>query len=288
MKEILIILLCVPLFVLNSFCDKFASTSKKLSENIKYNALKFMIGSVILLPVFLLDKSPRFQTGVIVCGIVCGLMYAINKTVILKGYEITSVSFMVLCHAAGMLVPCVLGHFLWGETITSISLTGVLLTVISIVLLKSNGEKNKFNAIGLMAGVVVFISSGGVMVVQKIMGIYFKGESIAAYNFYSFVVPSVVMIIILSIAPKDVETQRFVKRKTVLLAIGSAASLCVISLVMTKLAGIVPSALMFPLFNGTGIVAVCVGAMFAFKEKMTVKQIVAMFMSVLGMCLAAV
>lgn len=286
MKEILIILLCVPLFVMNSFCDKFASTSEKMSDNLNYNACKFMIGSIILFPVFIIDKSPQFQTGAIICGIVCGLMYTVNKIVILRGYGISSVSFMTLCHAAGMLAPCILGHFFWNERITAISLTGVLVTVASIVILKNNSRGKKINGIGWLIGLIVFISSGGVMVLQKIMGIYFKDQSIVAYNFYSFVVPTIIMITIAFIKKEPV-AKKYIKRKIVLPATGSAISLCVISLVMTKLAGSIPSALMFPLFNGTGIIAVCIGAIFIFKEKMTVKQIGAMFMSIIGMCLAA-
>ena len=45
-------------------------------------------------------------------------------------------------------------------------------------------------------GLIVCISSGGVMVLQKIMGIYFKDQSVVAYNFYSFVVPTIIMITI--------------------------------------------------------------------------------------------
>ena len=86
-KEILIIIACIPLYVVNSFCDKYVSSRNGNRYNFIYNSIKFLIGSIFLLPFFLLDSSPKLRLGVIACGIACGVMYAISKTVILKGYE---------------------------------------------------------------------------------------------------------------------------------------------------------------------------------------------------------
>ena len=74
-------------------------------------------------------------------------------------------------------------------------------------------------------------------------------------------------------------------KKVLPFAAGSAVSLCIISFVMTGLAGKVPSVIMFPLFNGIGIVLVCIGSVFAFGEKMTVKKAVGLCIGILGMCL---
>ena len=163
------ILLCVPLYVLNSFCDKYISLENKTPVNSIYNIIKFFIGTILLLPMFLMDSS-KFEWGVIGCGILCGIMYAVSKMVILSGYEKTSVVFMTLCHSAGMVLPCVLGHFLWGEKLTLVSAWGITFVIISIMLLKNSskaGEKRSFK--GVLIGIIVLITSGGVLIVQKIM-----------------------------------------------------------------------------------------------------------------------
>jgi multidrug transporter EmrE-like cation transporter len=51
-------------------------------------------------------------------------------------------------------------------------------------------------------------------------------------------------------------------------ALGSGISLSVISIVMTGLASGVPSVILFPLFNGLGIIFVCISSVFAFTEKL--------------------
>ena len=66
---------------------------------------------------------------------------------------------------------------------------------------------------------------------------------------------------------------------------GSAVSLCVISLVMTSLAGKVPSVVLFPLFNGSGIILVSLGSILVFKEKLTRKNLAGLFLGVIGLCL---
>lgn len=281
-KEILIILACVPLYIINSFCDKYVSARSSNKNNFLYNCIKFFVGSLCLLPVFLLDDAPRFKLGAILCGVACGIMYAVSKTVIMKGYEASSVAFMTLCHASGMIIPCVIGHFLWSEPLSFLSVVGILLAVVSIVLLKdSKSDKKSLGMMGIMIGIIVFLTSGGVMVVQKLMGLYFSEQSISAYNFYSFVVA----FLILSFFVRPEADVRTNMRAVVLCAAGSAVSLCAISLVMTSLAGRVPSIILFPLFNGLGIIFVCIGSVFAFKEKLTAKKMFGLILGVCGLCL---
>jgi drug/metabolite transporter (DMT)-like permease len=220
--------------------------------------------------------------GALLCGIACGVMYAVSKTIILKGYEKTSVAFMTLCHASGMILPCIIGHFFWSEPLSLLSLIGILLAVASIVLLKdSKKDKKSFDAVGILIGILVFLTSGGVMIAQKLMGLYFSGQSGVAYNFYSFVVAC----LLLCGFARPKETAKRDWKRILLCATGSAVSLSVISMVMTGLAGRVPSALLFPLFNGSGIIFVCVCSVFAFKEKLTPKKILGLILGVCGLCL---
>ncbi len=283
--EILIILACVPLYIINSFCDKYVSSKDGNRHVFLYNTVKFAVGTLILLPLFLFDQAPRFTPGVLICGILCGILYAASKVLILRGYATTSVAFMTLCHSAGMIIPCILGHFLWSEPIGIFAFIGILLTVLSALLLKdAPAATAKFKLSGILIGVIIFLSSGGVMVLQKCMGIYFKGDSVNAYNFYSFIFAAVILTVFVKPAVIK-ERGELTLPKMCLAASGSAISLCVISLVMTSLAGKVPSVLMFPLFNGLGIILVCIGSVFVFREKMTPKKLLGLAIGVVGLCL---
>lgn len=281
MKEIIFILLCLPLYVVNSFCDKHVSASHGKSGYL-YNVAKFLVGSAVLLPVMLLDSGAKFKAGVLLCGVLCGVMYAVSKSIILRGYRETSVAFMTFCHAAGMILPCVIGHFLWEERLSVFAVIGILLAVSSAVLLKGDcSEKTRFSAKGICIGVLVFFASGGVMLMQKLMGKYFADQSVGAYNLYSFFIAFVILGFF-------VKPQKGIGKevKTVLpFAVASALSLCIISLVMTALAGKVPSVILFPLFNGLGIILVSVGSVFAFREKMTLQKGIGLIVGILGLSL---
>lgn len=279
-KEILIIIACVPLYILNAFADKFISS--KYGNSFLYNSVKFLICALCFLPEFIGEKLPKFTAGCIVCGVTCGILYIINKTMMLKGYESTSVSFMTLCHSAGMILPCIGGAVIWNERLSVISVLGMLLTVISMFFLKSvKGESKKVNAHGVFLGVLVFLSSGLNMLLQKIMGLCFKGDSIIAYNFYSFTVAFAILNFF--VKPKEIKKENF---KFILpTSAVSAVSLCIISTVMTSLSSAVPSVILFPLFNGLGIVCVCIGSVFAFKEKLEKRKIFGLFVGVIGFCL---
>lgn len=282
MKEILIILACVPLYVINSFCDKHVSSKDGNRHVFLYNTIKFLTAALFSFPFMLADASPKWTLGALLCGIGCGVMYAISKVLILKGYEETSVAFMTLCHAAGMILPCLVGHFLWSEYLTLTAVIGILLTVVSIVLLKgSPREHRKSSKLGVILGLVIFATSGGVMLLQKCMGRYFIGESVAAYNFYSFLVAF--LLLCPQLRRKKSESTSY--KKLLPYAIGSALSLCIISLVMTSLSGRVPSFILFPLFNGLGIMLVCLGSIPVFREQMTKRKALGLIGSVLGLCL---
>jgi drug/metabolite transporter (DMT)-like permease len=105
-----------------------------------------------------------------------------------------------------MILPCIIGHFLWSEKLTVISVLGVLLAILAIVLLKGGNEKNKkFNLKGIGFGVIIFLTSAGVMIAQKIMGIYFAEQSISAYNLFSFVIPFLILCCFLDLNSFPVE-----------------------------------------------------------------------------------
>lgn len=282
MKEILINLACVPLYAINAFCDKYASLKCGTRISAFYNSLKFLIGSLFFVPLVIIDDAPKFGWGAIICGIVCGIMYAISKTLIMTGYEKTSVAFMSLCHTSGMIVPCIIGHFLWNERLSLVSVIGIILAICSIVLLKdSKGKAKKYELFGIIIGIIIFLTSGAVMVMQKMMSLYFKDQSVSAYNYYSFIAAFLILVVI-SKPHKELKART---KAVYPFAIGSALSLCIISMAMTTLAGKVPSVVLFPLFNGLGIILVCFGSIFLFKEKLTVKKLIGIIIGVLGLCL---
>ncbi len=281
--KILIIIACIPLYVVNSFCDKIVSAKSGNKYNVLYNCIKFFLCSLCTVPMLFWERTGAAGLGSLICGVLCGVLYAVSKTVMLKGYAASSVAFMTLCHSSGMIVPCILGHFLWSEPLGILSLTGILLTVVSILLLKeTKGSQQKFRSVGLLFGLIIFLTSGGVMICQKVMGIYFKGEGVGAYTLYSFLIPTLILAVLSKPAQiKELSSRR--EKSVGVCALGSAVSLSVISLVMTRLSSDVPSVILFPLFNGLGIIAVCISSVFAFKEKMNFRKSIGLGLGILGL-----
>ena len=283
MKEILIILACVPLYVCNAMCDKLVSATIENKYSAVYNCIKFTLCSICVIPMLLIGNAQALGMGSLLCGLVCSLLYAVSKTVVLKGYAATSVAFMTLCHSAGMILPCVLGHFLWEEKLSLLALVGIVVTVGAIGLLKDDGDtKAKIHAKGILYGSITFLTSAGVMLTQKCMGIYFADESIGLYNLISFA--GAALILSSRIKTVQIRNDNPKAGRTVgFCALGSAVSLSVISFVMTSLASGVPSFILFPLFNGMGIILVCIVSAVVFKERLTAKKIISLIAGILGL-----
>ena len=119
------------------------------------------------------------------------------------------------------------------------------------------------------------------MIIQKLMAIYYASDSVTAYNFYSFVAAALILIFLVKPRGEWHSSRKYI----IPAAIGSAISLSVISMVMTSLAGRVPSAILFPSFNGLGITLVSLGSVFAFGEKLTVKRAFGLVIGLIGLCL---
>lgn len=284
-KEILLILACVPLYVLNSFCDKWVSGASTHKYNCLYNCIKFFFCSLCVLPLLLVERSPVLGIGGLICGVVCGIMYSISKTVILKGYSQTSVAFMTLCHTSGMILPCIAGYLFWNEELGLLAIIGIVFTIVSIVLIKGQSQDKKMvDMKGFLFGLIIFLTSAGVMLTQKIMGIYFPEQSVGWYTLWAFFSP---MLILSGFTP--VKTWKTCKQKDkrilVFCALGSAVSLAVISMVMTTLAGNVPSVILFPLFNGVGIILVCMLSAVVFREKITLRKAVGLVLGLISLFL---
>lgn len=278
--EIIFILACIPLYILNSFCDKYISTYNCKITNIRYNLIKFIIGTVMLLPIFLGD-SCKFQWGILFCGVLNGAILAISKVLMLYGYEKSSVAYMTLCHSSGLLLPCILGHFLWNETLTPVALFGILLVILSILLLKDTGVKKQTSGVGILIGLIILIASGGVMVLQKIIGLYFHGMGAEAFNFYGFLSATLILSCLNGTTKRKIAD----KKKVLLCAAGSAISLCIISIVMTRMTSTIPSVIMFPLFNGLGVILVTLLSARIFKEKLTAKSGLGILLGLFGLFL---
>ena len=279
--RILIILATVPLYVVNSFCDKSISMREGNRYNRVYNLVKFLLCALCTAPLLFFEGGAP-SLPALALGALCGAMYAVSKTVMLRGYEASSVAFMTLCHAGGMLLPCLLGHFLWSERLGPLSLLGILMTVAAIVLLSDRGGRRATSARGVLFGLVILATSGGVMILQKIMGLTFPDHSVVQYNVYSFLFAALLLSV--TVRPTAIRgVGREARRSIGLSALGSALSLSVIGLVMTTLASGVPSVILFPLFNGSGIILVCLVSAAAFHERLTAKRIAGLLLGLIGL-----
>lgn len=126
----------------------------------------------------------------------------------LYGYEKNSVAFMTLCHSSGLLLPCILGHFIWNETLTLPALIGILLVIFSILLLKDTGSKKQTSFVGILIGLIILIASGGVMVLQKIVGLYFQGTGAEAFNFYGFLCATLLLSCLSGTGKNKLQTRK--------------------------------------------------------------------------------
>ncbi len=212
--------------------------------------------------------------GVLIAS-VSGICLAINSICGIKALEGGTIVLNSLFGTAGMLIPCILGVFIFNEPMSFMQIVCILILFCSAVLL-INSSKNifgNFSVKTLFYLVGNFLSNGFVMFCQKLFGELQPDGNVSMFSFFTFLIPTLVMGIMLLFMNNDkVSPIKILPKKLLGYALVLAFAVFVIQQLVTILTPLVSSAVLFAFVNGGGtIIAAIVGAL-VYKEKITVKS----------------
>ena len=169
-----------------------------------------------------------------------------------------------------MLIPAFAGITIWHETIYIAQIIGLVLLLSSLAMGINPKKDRRITGKWLLYSLLAMISSGTVGVLQKIHQSSAYASEMNGLIMVAFFAAAGLLGIVLLIL-------RFCRREPAILAgIGSGST----NLMNLYLAGVLPSVIMFPIFNGGVILINAIVARVFFKEKMSVIQVI-------GLCIGA-
>jgi uncharacterized membrane protein len=103
---------------------------------------------------------------------------------------------------AGLIVPCVFGVLLFGETMTAWQWCGVAVFIAASFLLSASAkdQNNKFSGKTVLLLLGTFLANGGTMLCQKALTYINPTGSVTLFSFCSFAVPAVAFALYLMVA----------------------------------------------------------------------------------------
>ncbi len=210
-------------------------------------------------------------------------------------------SYTTVIVSLASIIPAVSGALFWNERISVLQIVGIILLAVCFVCsVNKDEDSSKASLRWLALCVVAFLATGGIGVMQKIhQSSEYKAE-LSGFLIIAFLFSAISALILYLVTPSaPVETPSSegtifasTGSKRVLLLAGMFLVLGICSAINNKfnlyLSGIMPSAVFFPLVNGSNLVLSTVASVVLFKEKLSHRQWVGMVLgtvAVLLLCL---
>lgn len=186
----------------------------------------------------------------------------------------------------GIIIPLALSSVLFNEIVRPNQWIGLIILVAAVFIMCSynNSIKEKMTVSSLILLIVCGITNGVADFSQKLFVKTVEGGSVAVFNFYTYVFSALILFLFYIFSGKNGKESISTPPATLIKKVGLYVlimSICLFaySYFKTLAAGILPSAQLYPLSQGAGLIIATFMSSIFFKEKLTVKCIIGVAMS---------
>lgn len=270
------------------------SILSKLVKEKNEKAYKTLFSNIIMFTVsFIVVTAMGFHSlngyqGVpLLLAILYGVCTVGGQIALMQAVTIGPVSISSLFYSCGFLLPTIFGTIYYKENFHFLQGIGIGLTLLAFLLSIEKEEKG-FDFKWLGAAILGLIFSGAVGIIQKLFVKEYPHvalDSFLSASFAFMIVFSVAAFLVLYLKDKKkdgFQQKLAIKKKNIIF-------LCVLGLVIglanklnTYLTGILPSAVSFPVINGGTIFITSIVSMLLFKEKLSLKQKIAIIIGIVA------
>lgn len=188
----------------------------------------------------------------------------------------------------GVLIPLIGSYLLFAEEICLRQWIGMGFLFIAVVLMCSyhHSLKGKLTFPALLLLLLCGIANGLTDLSQKLFSEWGAGQSVAAFNFYTYLFSALILGIVFLLIPRERSAEKSANiGKTWPLILLMAVCLFANSYFKTLAAKSLPAAVLYPLNQGSALILSLGMAAIFFKEKITAKSILGVGIAFVGLLL---
>ena len=244
----------------------------------------FGSGCVVLLIVNLFDFN-----GISGLTVLCAFLYGIFLVCAQWLYTIAltngKTALCATVYSFGFVIPTLSGTIFWGETISVCGILGILTVVPALVISSINpskGKSSKKSNSFIIPLILAMLCSGSLGIVQKVhqSSVYANQRNTLILIAFAF---AAVVSIMLFLTLKKGEKQLDIKRVGTAAIVGAIFSCC--NMLNTLLSGWLDSAIFFPAINIGSILFSLILGLIIYKERLTKKDALVLFLGTLAIVL---
>lgn len=253
-------------------------------------ALNFLSALVSALFIFLSvgRVNWHFGPGFFAFAAVFALFSFLSQFTFIKAIGIGSTSLSTLLYSYGFLLPTVFGALVYREKVSVYGILGIVLIVLSVFLEVNLFDRSKVSRKWFWLSFCALCSSGAVGIFQKVFRNSAYRADFDSFLFLVFLFSAGLAGIGVLSSRKEQGTGDVFTGKFLLLAlfIGFANGVC--NKLNLKLSGELPSAVFFPCVNGGCILLTGLACALFFRERLTRRQIIGLFIGLAGLIIVGI
>lgn len=252
-----------------------------------FNALS-SFAAVLFLLAMGLPKS--ISTFTVVLGILFGLVVAGQNLASLQALELGPLSYTMVICSLSTLIPTLSGALIWGETVSPVQYVGIGALVVCFILSSAEeGESKKGSLKWLVWCLVAFLCAGAIGVIQKWHQNTPWKDQQEAFLLVALSVSALFSTGALAICVlrKKAEPEARGYLALLPLLIMTVFGFCVAlnNKLNLYLAGVMDSAVLYPVMNGGTLMGTTLCACLIFRERLTKRQWIGLAVGIVAVIL---
>ncbi len=257
----------------SAFSKLLSPHTRRLGGFGRINALLSLSACTVILTVGLLSHTLSHSPYTVLCGILFGVCTAAAQYFYLLAFTRGAVSVVTFIYACGFLLPTLAGTLVWHETLTPVTVCGVLLLLCAFLLCAGVGEqstpgtKHRYGYAFL-----AMLCSGMIGILQKLHQTSSHRAEGNAFLITAFLVSAAISALLAAVGQakdKAAEPLPPLPAKACLCALLSGIFIGAANDVNLRLSGLLPAAVCFPVTNGGVVVCAAVTGRLLFGEHLT-------------------
>lgn len=230
-----------------------------------------------------------FSKQVVMFAFLYGIIQVMFQVSKAKAMATGPVSITTLIGNCSLLLSTAVGIIIWHEKITVFQVLGLIMLLSAVIYCSYSKQNAAYTYKWKFYCVVFFVFAASVGIVFKVFSKSGNNNCTGDMMFLAAVVMSVMLFIITMFnkkkrtAPKNV-----IDKKYVVLVLSCGALSCFYNRLNIFLTGQLPSIVFFPSFNGGVVLASFLMGKYILKEKLKMKQTIAILIGALAICIVGI
>ena len=248
-------------------------------------AVLFAVAAAVLLTLNVRSIARPSQTAVLL-AVAYGVLTVLSQWMYTLSLTRCPVSVCAMVYSFGFILPTVFGTVVWREPVNAFKIVSILLCIATIFLASGKSDAGAAKPRGLpLPLIVAMLASGGLGIVQKLQQKSAASGETGMFLCLAFVLATLLSLLAALAARKDAAPKARIAPALALPILVVGVCMAAANTANTLLAGLLPSAVIFPTVNVGVILASLAASALLLKEKPTRRQLAAFALGITAILL---